>query len=278
MTCDVDSKVSQLRGSRDNSPAHAVAAPNMEANAYDNILHNRLLLLKDPANFCTFCNCIVGFWALASICHSKFYLAMCLIMLGNILDIIDGRIANATANRHPVVQEFGRMFDPLVEALISNMAPAFVLMHLGRYQIIPVGIAAFFIVVGNFRAGKYHVVGHIQENGRIYYPGIWAEYSLCLLGVIGHLMPYIGRDHMTYIWAFILLTLCYGMLTTRIRSYRYSGEDLKWVLAYCIGLCASYAVMTLVNNEETFVSLGLLFFLTSTILGYPCLFKHIEFC
>lgn len=114
----------------------------------------------------TMANLFAGVWAIVSASRGHFETAAWLIVAAAALDMLDGRVARATATG----SQFGEELDSLVDAISFGVAPAFIVYHLFLTEGIWSWTASFIYVASAvIRLARFNIeqAGHakVQFHG-----------------------------------------------------------------------------------------------------------------
>ena len=106
-------------------------------------------------NACTSMNLLCGYLAVVMTSQGEFLAAGWLIMLANIFDILDGRLARLTS----VESRFGAELDSLADLVSFGVAPAFLVYtrYLEHDRIFGLVITGLFVLCGALRLARFNV-------------------------------------------------------------------------------------------------------------------------
>ena len=113
-------------------------------------------------NSCTSMNLVCGFLSILMASHGEFLEAGWLILIANIFDILDGRLARLTS----VESMFGAELDSLCDLVSFGVAPAFLIYT--RYfkdgSILGMLVAVIFVLCGALRLARFNVTPHSHKD------------------------------------------------------------------------------------------------------------------
>ncbi len=113
-------------------------------------------------NSCTSMNLVCGFLSILMASHGEFLVASWLILIANIFDILDGRLARLTS----VESLFGAELDSLCDLVSFGVAPAFLIYT--RYfkdgSIIGMLVTVLFVLCGALRLARFNVTPHSHKD------------------------------------------------------------------------------------------------------------------
>ena len=114
-------------------------------------------------NSCTSMNLVCGFMSVIMASHGEFLAASWLILIANIFDILDGRLARLTS----VESLFGAELDSLCDLVSFGVAPAFLVYT--RYfkddgSVLGMFVAVVFVLCGALRLARFNVTPHSHKD------------------------------------------------------------------------------------------------------------------
>lgn len=115
-------------------------------------------------------NLSMGFYSLTQSLEKNFIAAATAILVGQILDVFDGRIARWTNT----TSSFGVELDSLADFLTFCVAPSFLMYQLALKSVAPWGlpIAILFAVCGALRLAKFNTKAHSGEGKSSHFIGL----------------------------------------------------------------------------------------------------------
>ena len=161
-------------------------------------------------NLFTTANLFCGVYAIISTLNNKFYHAAIAILLANIFDIADGKVARITNT----TSKFGVEYDSLCDLVSFGVAPAILiywwaLKPFGRFG----WMASFlFIACGALRLARFNVMVEVAEKGRfIGLPIPAAASTIASLFLFLHFLGKIAEKNIiiliaTYILSFLMVS------------------------------------------------------------------------
>lgn len=119
-------------------------------------------------------NALSGVLSIFMALDGQYLIAACLILLGAIFDLFDGRVAR----KLNMASEFGVQLDSLCDVVSFIVAPAvFAFAVLGSAWYVNI-LLAFYVVAGVLRLARYNVTG--TTDGGKYFEGVPVPVSLVL--------------------------------------------------------------------------------------------------
>ncbi|MBQ3643963.1 MAG: CDP-diacylglycerol--serine O-phosphatidyltransferase [Candidatus Riflebacteria bacterium] len=114
-------------------------------------------------NSCTSMNLVCGFMSILMASHGEFLAASWLILIANIFDILDGRLARLTS----VESQFGGELDSLCDLVSFGVAPAFLVYTLhfkDEASILGMFVSVIFVLCGAIRLARFNVTPHSHKD------------------------------------------------------------------------------------------------------------------
>lgn len=121
--------------------------------------HNRLSILP---NACTSLNLFCGYLSIVLSSNGEFLAAGWLILLANIFDILDGRLARMTS----VTSRFGAELDSLADLVSFGVAPAFLVFkrYFSQDPITGFLVSGVFVICGALRLARFNVTPPSRQD------------------------------------------------------------------------------------------------------------------
>lgn len=106
-------------------------------------------------NVITMCNLLAGFFSILMSIQERFEYAVWLVLLGLVLDSLDGHVARIFGNE----TEFGRELDSLADAVSFVVAPCLFVVNVFflNTSIAFLLVVTFYLCAGVFRLARYNV-------------------------------------------------------------------------------------------------------------------------
>lgn len=113
-------------------------------------------------NACTSMNLFCGYLSIIMTSQGEFLAAGWLILLANLFDILDGRLARLTS----VESRFGAELDSLADLVSFGVAPAFLAYtrYLEHDRIFGLIISSVFVICGALRLARFNVTPHSKQD------------------------------------------------------------------------------------------------------------------
>lgn len=155
---------------------------NYRQKRFRRLLFNRLHFergLRILPNLFTLANASVGFCSVVFASYGEFVAAAYFILLGALMDSLDGRIARYAK----VTSEFGIQLDSLCDGITFCLAPA-ILVYFWQLRLIGIiGMTAciLFLLAGLLRLARFNIT-HVQQS--IFFRGIPTPIAGCFLATL----------------------------------------------------------------------------------------------
>ncbi len=113
-------------------------------------------------NACTSMNLFCGYLAIIMTSQGEFLVAGWLILVANIFDILDGRIARLTS----VSSQFGAELDSLADLVSFGVAPAFLVYqrYLSADKVFGIVVSSIFVLCGALRLARFNVTPSARRD------------------------------------------------------------------------------------------------------------------
>lgn len=121
--------------------------------------HRHLSILP---NACTSMNLFCGYLSIVMTSQGEFLLAGWLILIANIFDILDGRLARLTS----VSSRFGAELDSLADLVSFGVAPAFLVYtrYLEHDKFWGLIVSGIFMLCGALRLARFNITPHSRQD------------------------------------------------------------------------------------------------------------------
>ena len=166
-------------------------------------------------NLFTMGNLFCGFFAMISAIKGDYGTAASAIIIANVFDILDGKVARMMK----ATSRFGMEFDSLADLVSFGVAPALLIFQwslssFGRFG----WLAAFlFVACGALRLARYNVQAETSEKGTFTGLPIPAAASMAATTVL--IADHLGATGIES--NIVLLLLCYGLAFLMVSNVKY---------------------------------------------------------
>ena len=160
------------------------------------------------ANMVTLMNLSMGCFSILCVIGSEQLLAAGFVLIGTLLDRLDGKIAR----KMDMVTEIGRELDSLADLVSFGVAPAILLWSLSLNGIYMYGsaITIIYILSGAYRLARFNVSKPCD-----YYIGVPITIAGGIMALVS--LSVIRYNISPYLSALITVGLSYAMVTTNIK-------------------------------------------------------------
>jgi len=143
-------------GAPQAEPRPAVEQPQKEKRRFSS---KHLSILP---NACTSMNLFCGYLSIIMTSQGEFLAAGWLILVANIFDILDGRLARLTS----VESRFGAELDSLADLVSFGVSPAFLVYtrYLEHDRISGLVVTGIFVLCGALRLARFNVTPHSKQD------------------------------------------------------------------------------------------------------------------
>ncbi len=213
--------------------------------------------LKLMPHFFTFGNIFFGFSSLLIASRGDYHAAAFLILLGAVMDMLDGRVARLLG----ASSELGVHLDSFADALTFCCAPAFLLCH---WQLQAFGIEHFivpfiFLACGIVRLARFNI---IHERQTLFFIGLPTTMAGCFLSAIVLTSPETAVLPFTSIISLHIITLLLAGLMVSSLQFPTLKQRLsrrQWS-HQVMALVALFAIIALMRAGTALVVLFLTYF------------------
>ena len=134
----------------------------------------------------------------------------------NVADIIDGLIARATSNRHPMLSIVGCKLDCYRDLVSHFVVPASLLMHAGNLSRVRNTLSALQVCTLFLRLSYFEVTRRCQNGACIF--GVTSDYMVAIYVLVMHLRPLIGHDAIVYVLSGAVIAMMAANMMSSLRS------------------------------------------------------------
>jgi CDP-diacylglycerol--serine O-phosphatidyltransferase len=214
----------------------------------------RLSLLP---NLFTLANAFFGFSSILFAADKDLTAAAYLILLGSLMDMLDGRIARMTNS----TSELGVQLDSLADAITFCLAPAFFVYMWQLHNLGFIGYlaSAGFLLAGLYRLAKFNVTTQQQSTAFIGMPTTLA--GTCLATIFLNTERVFFKPTLIISLLFVVAIFSYLMLSTlRFPSFKYLDKR-----SYALSVLFFVGVIIILGFTKMLLSLFIVYFLLTFI-------------
>ncbi len=228
------------------------------------ILKQKLLMKKSITllpNIFTLGNAFFGYLSIIFTVNEDFVGAAYFILLGALLDFLDGRVARMLG----VSSDFGVQLDSFSDLISFCLAPA-VLMYfwqLHKFGVIGLLATAFFLIAGILRLARFNITATEQT---VFFLGVPTTFAGCFFAtVLLNSGKLISNNFFVFLLLFLEVLIAFLMISNiRFPSFKQKNIRLNknWLKAIFLVVVAFVAVMKL----HTLLLIFFLAYLASSLL------------
>ncbi|MFH1461852.1 MAG: CDP-diacylglycerol--serine O-phosphatidyltransferase [bacterium] len=235
-------------------------------NRINRIRKRRRIIVKKGLsllpNIFTLGNAFFGFCSIIFTAKLDFFSASYFILLGALMDALDGRIARLVGASSLI----GLQLDSLADAISFCLAPAFLIYfwQLKSFGFLGLFVSAIFFMAGLLRLARFNVIADQQT---IFFLGLPTTIAGCFLATVFLNISYIDETKvLAFIILFSSLILSFLMVST-VRFPAFKGKlfnlNRNWNKVVFVVLFAIIAVM---QFHRALLLLFLLYFFSAIMV------------
>lgn len=193
-------------------------------------------LQKHIPNAFTFGNLLCGFLALVFVFHGDTKNAAILILIGMMLDSLDGRLARI----FNVAGNFGKELDSLADLVTFGVAPAFIgySLYFEEHGIIGIAIVSLFPLFGAYRLARFNVTD--TSASLVHFQGV----PITAAGGIIAFLSFFHKHIPFAVFTIVFLLFCYLMVSTiKIPSFKKVSLPRYGILITIFIILMSYKIL-----------------------------------
>jgi len=181
-----------------------------------------------PNLFTTGC-LVAGFYSIICTHDARYRTAAYMILLAQLCDMLDGRIARLTNS----TSAFGVEFDSLADVISFGVAPAVLAFSWGLSELGQVGWAAGFIFLSatSIRLARFNVQSSAQVDKR-YFLGMPSPAAAGVVGSTVYAFPELPHGYWQTLAAVAAMLVPAGLMVSTIRYRSFKTINLGWGRSY----------------------------------------------
>jgi phosphatidylserine synthase len=149
-----------------------------------------LSLAQDPPNLCSLAGLLAALLGLYFAMRGVYPAALTALLWAIVFDWSDGRIARAMKGRTADQQALGAQLDSLIDIVSFSVAPALLLLSVGRFSPWFVPGAFVILATGVIRLSYFNVYGLLDGST---YRGLSLDNNVLALALLFVFEPLVGR-------------------------------------------------------------------------------------
>jgi CDP-diacylglycerol---serine O-phosphatidyltransferase len=229
---------------------------------------NRRRLMKKGLsllpNIFTLSNAFFGFCSIIFTAKQDFFAASYFILLGALMDALDGRIARLIG----ASSEIGLQLDSLADAISFCLAPAFLIYfwQLNTFGFFGLLISASFFLAGILRLARFNVIASQQT---IFFLGLPTTIAGCFLAIFYLNVNFKYKDkYLSLVVLFLSLILSFLMVSdVKFPAFKQKLFNLNknW---HKVAFIFLFAIVFVLQFYKFLLFLFLLYFASSLIFNF----------
>ncbi len=195
-----------------------------------------LWFARDLPNVCSLAGLLSALLAVYFAIRSVFPAAMIALLWAVVFDWSDGLIARRMAGRTKDQRAFGAQLDSLIDLVSFSIAPAVLLLSVGRFGLWFVPGAFVIVATGAVRLSYFNVFGLVDGST---YRGLALDNNVLILALLFVFQPAMGSASFAVVLYAALMALA-ALNVASLRTPKF-GDRWYWAVAlYAICLSAIY--------------------------------------
>jgi len=166
----------------------------------------------------TTCGLFAGFYSVTASIRGDFWVAAVAILIANIFDVLDGRVARMTKT----TTRFGFEYDSLSDVIAFGVAPAVLVYSWALKQWGPVGwlAASTYVACGALRLARFNV--QVESEEKRNFVGLPTPAAAEVIASTVLLYYYLGGEGEVYKRVTLLLTT-FALASLMVSNFKYSS-------------------------------------------------------
>ncbi len=193
-------------------------------------------------NLFTLSNSFFGFCSIVFAAQSDFVGAAYFILLGALMDLLDGRVARMVG----VTSELGGQLDSLSDAITFCLAPAFLMYawELKIFGLLGFLACAFFLLSGILRLARFNIT---SEEQTIFFLGIPTTFAGCFLAILFLTVHDKEFYPIHLLLLFLLIISLAALMVSPLKFPSFKRMTRRWAMALCAATSAGVIIFGLVQ-------------------------------
>jgi phosphatidylserine synthase len=195
-----------------------------------------LAFARDLPNVCSLAGLLAALLGLYFAIRAVYPAAMMALLWAVVFDWSDGRIARGMKGRTADQRAFGAQLDSLIDIVSFSVAPALLLLSVGRFS--PWFLPGAFVILatGVIRLSHFNVFGLRDDST---YRGLALDNNVILLALLFIFEPVVGRTIFATVLYVALMVLA-ALNVAPIETPKLGGRWYYAVVLYALALSAVY--------------------------------------
>lgn len=217
-------------------------------------------VVKSVPNLFTLANLYCGFLSISSAAHGHYEQAAIFILIGMLLDSMDGRLARLLH----VDSDFGKQLDSLADIVTFGIAPSFLIYYIyfSQYHIYGIILAGLFPLFGAYRLARFNISSN--DASLSYFTGV----PITAAGGILAVLTLFEETFSQFLILLIFMMLSFLMVSKiRVPSFKRVSLPKSRTVALILLGCILLFVSTHSYDQFPY----LLYFATPLYVTYVCI-------
>jgi len=195
-----------------------------------------LSFARDLPNLCSLAGLLAALLGLYSAVRGVYPAALMALLWAVVFDWSDGRIARRMQGRTAEQRAFGAQLDSLIDVVSFSVAPALLLLSLGRFSAWFLPGAFVILATGVIRLSYFNVFGLLDDST---YRGLSLDNNVLVLALLFVLEPVVGMtDFAIILYVAVLLLAAFNVAP--IATPKLGGRWYYVVILYALVLSGIY--------------------------------------
>ena len=195
-----------------------------------------LAFVRELPNLCSLAGLLAALLGLYFAIRGVYPAALMGLLWAVVFDWSDGLIARRMKGRTADQRAFGAQLDSLIDIVSFSVAPALLLLSVGRFGPWFVPGAFVILATGVIRLSHFNVFGLLDDST---YRGLALDNNVIVLAALFVFEPVIGRTFFAIVLYVVLMVLA-ALNVASIETRKLGGRWYYAVLLYAILLSAVY--------------------------------------
>ena len=190
----------------------------------------------DLPNLCSLAGLLAALLGLFFAVRGVYPAALMALLWAVVFDWSDGRIARRMQGRTAEQRAFGAQLDSLIDIVSFSVAPALLLLSLGRFSAWFLPGAFVILATGVIRLSYFNVFGLLDEST---YRGLPLDTNVLVLALLLVFEPVVGRASFALV-LYVALLLLAALNVAPIGTPKLGGRWYYVVILYALVLSGIY--------------------------------------
>jgi CDP-diacylglycerol--serine O-phosphatidyltransferase len=195
-----------------------------------------LAFARDLPNVCSLAGLLAALLGLSFAIRGVYPAAMMALLWAVVFDWSDGRIARRMKGRTTDERAFGAQLDSLIDVVSFSVAPALLLLSVGRFSPWFVPGAFVILATGVIRLSYFNVFGLLDDST---YRGLALDNNVLVLALLFVFEPLVGMTIFAIVLYVALMVLA-ALNVAPIKTPKLGGRWYYAVILYALVLSGVY--------------------------------------